>query len=112
MNYRPEEIPVTFSQLLEICNYQQAILDKYTEFIEQNIANKILEEDFDNDWHNPMGRASFKRITIPQSTFMLRCDPITLKNWKWLQYARPVLDTEQYIKAAFIEEGENNAKAH
>lgn len=112
MNFNPEKIPVTFSQLLEICNYQQAILDKYTEFIEQNIVNKILEEDFDNDWHNPMGHASFKRITIPQSTFMLRCDPITLKNWKWLQYERPVFDTEHYIKAAFIEEGENNAKTN
>jgi hypothetical protein len=112
MNFKPEKIPVTFSQLLEICNHQQAILDKYKEFIEQNIVNHILEEDFDGDTWNPMGRASFKRITIPQSTFMLRCDPLTLKNWKWLQYERPVFDPEYYIKAAFIEEGENNAKTN
>jgi hypothetical protein len=117
MNFKPEKIPVTFSQLLEICNYQQAILDKYKEFIEQNIVNHILEEDFDGDTWNPMGRASFKRVTIPQSTFMLRCDPLTLKNWKWLQYERPVFDPEYYIKAAFIEdafieEGENNAKTN
>lgn len=110
MNFKPEKIPVTFSQLLEICNHQQAILDKYKEFIEQNIVNHILEEDFDGDIWNPMSRASFKRVTIPQSTFMLRCDPITLKNWKWLQYERPVFDPEYFIKAAFIEEGENNAK--
>jgi hypothetical protein len=112
MNFKPEKIPVTFSQLLEICNHQQAILDKYKEFIEQNIVNHILEEDFDVDTWNPMGRASFKRVTIPQSTFMLRCDPITLKTWKWLQYERPVFDPEYYIKAAFIEEGENNAKTN
>ena len=112
MNFKPEKIPVTFSQLLEICNHQQAILDKYKEFIEQNIVNHILEEDFDGDTWNPMGRASFKRVTIPQSTFMLRCDPLTLKNWKWLQYERPVFDPEYYIKAAFIEEGENNAKTN
>jgi hypothetical protein len=112
MNFKPEKIPVTFSQLLEICNHQQAILDKYKEFIEQNIVNHILEEDFDGDTWNPMGRASFKRVTIPQSTFMLRCDPITLKNWKWLQYERPVFDPEYYVRAAFIEEGENNAKTN
>lgn len=111
MNFKPEKIPATFSQLLEICNHQQAILDKYKEFIEQNIVNKILEEDYDEPW-NPMGRASFKRITIPQSTFMLRCDPSTLKAWKWLQYERPVFDPECFIKAAFIEEGETDAKTN
>ena len=42
MNFKPEKIPVTFSQLLEICNYQQHIMEKYKEFIEQNIVNKIL----------------------------------------------------------------------
>ena len=52
MNFAAKNIPVTFSQLLEICNYQQAILDKYEEFIEQNIVNKILEEDFDGDTWN------------------------------------------------------------
>jgi hypothetical protein len=86
-------------------------MEKYKEFIEQNIVNKILEEDYDDSW-NPMGRASFKRITIPQSTFMLRCDPSTLKAWKWLQYERPVFDSEYYVRAAFIEEGENDAKAN
>ena len=43
---------------------------------------------------------------------MLQCDPSTLKAWKWLQYERPVFDPEYYIKAAFIEEGENNAKTN
>lgn len=112
MNFAAKNIPVTFSQLLEICNYQQAILDKYEEFIEQNIVNKILEEDFDSDWHNPMGRGCFKRITIPQSTFILRCDSSILKAWKLLQYDRPVFEEDYFIKAAFIEEGENNVKAN
>jgi hypothetical protein len=111
MNFKPEKIPVTFSQLLEICNYQQHIMEKYKEFIEQNIVNKILEEDYDEPW-NPIGRASFKRITIPQSTFMLRCDPSTLKAWKWLQYERPVFDPDYFIKAAYIEEGETDAKTN
>ena len=111
MNFKPEKIPVTFSQLLQICNYHQHIMDKYKEFIEQNIVNNILETDFDDSW-TPIGRASFKRITIPQSTFMLQCDPSTLKAWKWLQYERPVFDPEYYIKVAFIEEGENNAKTN
>ncbi len=109
MNFKPEKIPATFSQLLEICNYQQHIMEKYKEFIEQNIVNKILEVDYDEPW-DPMGRANFKRVTIPQSTFMLRCDPSTLKAWKWLQYERPVFDPEYFIKAAFVEEGEDDAK--
>ena len=112
MNFAAKNIPVTFSQLLEICNYQQAILDKYEEFIEQNIVNKILEEDFDGDTWNPMGRACFKRITITQSTFMLRCDPSTLKAWEWLKSQRPAFESELYINAAFIEEGESNVKAN
>ena len=111
MNFKLEKIPVTFSQLLEICNYQQHIMEKYKEFIEQNIVNKILETDFDDSW-TPIGRASFKRITIPQSTFMLQCDPSTLKAWKWLQYERPVFDPDYYVRAAFVEEGENDAKAN
>ena len=111
MNYRPEQIPATFSQLLDVCNYQQELLKKYEEYIEQNIANKILEEDYDNPL-DPMGRANFKRITIPQSTFMLRCDPSTLKAWEWLKYQRPVFEPDYFIKAAFIEEGENNAKTN
>ena len=112
MNFKAEKIPATFSQLLEICSYQQEILEKYAEYIEQQITGKILEETFDSDWHNPMGSACFKRITIPQSTFMLRCDPSTLKAWEWLKFQRPVFEPELYINAAFIEEGENNAKTN
>ena len=112
MNFKTEKIPATFSQLLEICSYQQELLKKYEEYVEQQITSKILEEDFDSDWHNPMGRATFKRITIPQSTFMLRCDPSTLKAWEWLKFQRPVFEPELYINAAFIEEGENNAKTN
>ena len=106
MNFNQEKIPATFSQLLEICSYQQELLTKYEEYIEQNITSKILEEDYDNPW-DPMGQANFKRITIPQSTFMLRCDPSTLKAWKLLQYERPVFEEDYFIKTAFIEEGEN-----
>ena len=111
MNFKTEKIPATFSQLLEICSYQQELLKKYEEYIEQQITSKILEEDCDRPW-DPMGRATFKRITIPQSTFMLRCDPSTLKAWEWLKFQRPVFEPELYINAAFIEEGENNAKTN
>ena len=110
MHYRPEQIPATFSQLLDVCNYQQELLKKYEEYIEQNIVSKILEEDIDDDRWNPNALGTFKRITIPQSTFMLRCDKTTLKTWEWLKYQRPAFEPDYFIKAAFIEEGENNAK--
>ena len=110
MNFKPEKIPVTFSQLLETCNYQQEVLRMYEEFIENQIISKIKEEDFDGDRWRPDSWASFKRITIPETSFMLRCDPATLKAWEWLKYQRPAFEPEMYIKAAFIEEGENNAK--
>lgn len=112
MNFAAKNIPVTFSQLLDICNHQQEILNKYEEFIEQNIINKILKEDFDGTTWDRLGWGSFKRITIPQSTFMLRCDPSTLKAWKLLQYSRLVFEPDYFIKAAYIEEGENDAKTN
>lgn len=112
INFKQEEIPVTFSQLLELCSYQQEILQKYEEYIEQQIISKILEEDFDSDWHNPMGQGCFKRITIPQSTLMIKCDPSTLKAWEWLKFQRPAFEPEFYINAAFIEEGVNNVKTN
>lgn len=111
MNFNPKNIPATFSQLLEICRNQQEMLKKYKDFIEQNIVNKILEEDVGEPW-NPMGRACFKRITIPQSTFMLRCDRSTLTAWKWLQLETPVFEPDYFIKAAFVEEGEKNVETN
>ena len=110
MDFKLEKIPATFSQLLEICSYQQELLTKYEEFIENQIVSKIKEEDFNGDRWRPDSWASFKRITIPETSFMLRCDPSTLKAWEWLKFQKPVFEPELYIKAAFIEEGENNAK--
>ena len=112
MNFAAKYIPVTFSQLLDVCNHQQEMLEKYEEFIEKQIMSNILKEDFDGVTWDAYGWGSFKRVTIPQSTFMLRCDSSTLKAWKLLQYSRPVFDKDYFMNAAIIEEGENNAKAN
>jgi hypothetical protein len=92
--------------LRELCKYQQGIIERYKEYIEKHIVAKILEED-STDISGPFSsQASFKRITIPQSTFMLRCEPYLLREWNVLKYETPLISPEYFMNIAYKEQEE------
>jgi len=85
--------------LLSIVKYQQEIIDKYKEYIEEMIHKEIIESVRDIDVFDPTNRLSLKQISIPESTFAVRCDPWTLRKWEWLKMETPIMN---YNKIALI----------
>ena len=85
--------------LLSIVKYQQEIIDKYKEYIEEMIHKEIIESVRDIDIFDPTNRLSLKQISIPESTFIVRCDPLTLRKWEWLKMETPIMD---YNKIVFM----------
>ena len=92
--------------LTELCKCQQNFIEQYKKFIEEQIIAKILEEDVKGDPWDTMQKYCFKRVTIPQTTFMLRCEPYLLHEWKWLQHETPLISLEYFINVAYKEQEE------
>ena len=91
--------------LLSIVKYQQTVIDRYKEYIENMIHKEIIESIPDN-FSFDTTPISIKRIQIPETTFAIRCDPLVLREWEWLRMDTPIM---AYDKIAFIaQEIKNN----
>ena len=107
-----DKLGVNF-KLWELCKYQQNIIDKYKEYIEKQIHQKITEEtskqsriDFNQD-------SVFRHITIPETRMVACCDPWVHKNWEMLQAENPVITPEYFISLAYREmEEKKNADSN
>ena len=76
--------------LLQVIKYQQSILDKYKDYIE-NMIHKEIIEDIPSSLilDTPV---SLKFITIPEVKLAIKCDPYVLKQWEWLKMETPIID--------------------
>lgn len=108
-----EKLGVNF-KLWELCKYQQNIIDKYKEYIEKQIHQKIHEEIMEQPNMTDIGQYSyFRHITIPEVSMITRCDSWVHKNWEILQAENPVITPEYFISLAYREmEEKNNATAN
>ncbi len=102
-----EKLGVNF-KLWELCKYQQNIIDKYKEYIEKYLHQKITDEILKDDMDFRQS-AYFRHITIPEVRMVTRCDPWVHKNWEILQAEQPVITPEYFISLAYreMEEAEN-----
>ncbi len=83
-NYTYREI------LYSIIQYQQEIIKRYEEYIEKNMyaqISKIEKEDFDL---RSQRLINIKRITIPQTDFMMLCDPRIAREWDIIKAEHPI----------------------
>ena len=110
MPYRDRmDIPQKF---LELCKYQQDIIKHYEEYIEKYIHTAIKEEDCSRKSLFEINELVAKRITIPETTFMLLCEPWVLEEWNWLKTQTPLISPDYFIAMAYKEQEEKkNAEA-
>ena len=86
---------------------------QYTnEYIEKHIHAKILEEDCSHKSAFDLDKVVAKRITIPETTLMLLCEPWVAQEWNWLKAQTPLISPDYFISIAYKEQEERkNAKA-
>ena len=96
--------------LLQLCKYQQSIIDKYKEFIEDNICSKIIETDtLQNDPLN-LSTICFKEYIIPQTRILLNFTPDILYLWKSLEDETQTVSPEYFLQMAIKEKAEKEAE--
>lgn len=87
--------------LYSIIQYQQEIIKRYEEYIENNIhqpIKKCVREDFDI---RAMERVYSQRITIPQTDIMMICDPRVVREFDVIKSEYPVFPLhliKQYVE--------------
>ena len=103
------ELPLHF---LELCKYQQDIIEQYEEYIEKHIHAKILEENITRKFPpDPDDYVVAKRVTIPETAFTMLCDDRVIKEWNWLKAQTPLISPDYFINIAYKEQEEKkNAK--
>lgn len=110
MPYRDKiDIPHKF---LELCKYQQDIINQYEEYIEKHIHTEILKENITRKIPpDPYDWVVAKRITIPETTFTMLCDDRVIREWEWLKAQTPLISPDYFITMAYKEQEEKkNAK--
>jgi hypothetical protein len=100
-----KELGVNF-KLWELCKYQQSIIDKYKEYIEHEIHQKIHEEIIRQPDLDFRQTAFYRHITIPEVKMVARCDPWVHRNWEIIQVEHPVIAPEYFISLAYREQKE------
>ena len=104
MPYRDRmDIPHKF---LELCKYQQEIIRQYETYIEKYIHAEIIKEDCSRKSPFDIEELVAKRITIPETTIMLLCEPWALEEWNWLKEQTPLISPDYFIAMAYREQEE------
>ena len=108
MPYRDRmDIPHKF---LELCKYQQDIIKQYETYIEKYIHAEIIKEDCSRKFPpDPQEYVVAKRITIPETTFTLLCEPYVIKEWEWLKAQTPLISSDYFINIAYQEQEERKS---
>ena len=86
--------------LIELCKYQQHIINTYKDYIERNIHEKIKEEIIDKNRIDLDGWGHYKKISIPQVTFMIDCSEDILKEWEFIKHETPLIDLNLFLSIA------------
>lgn len=100
--YDHREITDINFKLYELCKYQQSVIQKYEEYIKKYIHSEIKTEDLP-DPKDPRDQVCYRRITIPQATIMLSCEPYVLREWQWLKHEHPLISPDYFIHMAYKE---------
>ena len=78
--------------LIELLKYQEYIINAYKKYIEENIHKSIKENVIEKPLLNIDGWGHFKKISIPQSEFIVSCNEDILNDWEILKHELPPVD--------------------
>lgn len=110
VEFLKRELPLHF---LELCKYQQDIIERYEEYIEKFIAHQPVRSTL-SLFNDPMKleRVEVKRITIPETTLMVAMTPACRFEWEYLKSMTPRVSPDYFISMAYKEyEERKNAEA-
>ena len=95
------ELPLHF---LELCKYQQDIIEQYEKYIEQFITHVPVKSTISsfND-SMMMQRVEVKRITIPQVDLLVHMTPACRYEWEYLKARTPRISPDYFISMAYKE---------
>lgn len=103
------ELPQHF---LELCKYQQDIIEQYEEFIEKLLHMTIQEKVKINEDPFAMEKVVFRTIDIPATRLIARCTPACRYEWEYLKCTTPRVSADYFISMAYKEyEEKKNAEA-
>ena len=95
------ELPLHF---LELCKYQQDIIEQYEKYIEDFITHipvRSTINPFDDSMM--MKRVEVKRITIPQADQLVPMTPACRYEWEYLKSMTPRVSADYFIIMAYKE---------
>lgn len=110
VEFLKRELPLHF---LELCKYQQDIIEQYEKYIEQFITHVPVKSTISpfND-SMMMQRVEVKRITIPQADLLVPMTPACRYEWEYLKLRTPRISPDYFISMAYKEyEEKKNAEA-
>lgn len=95
------ELPLHF---LELCKYQQDIIEQYEKYIEDFITHVPIRSTislFDDSMM--MKKVEVKRITIPQADLLVPMTPACRYEWEYLKSRTPRVSADYFISMAYKE---------
>lgn len=96
--------------LIQLCKYQQSIIDRYKEFIEDNISSKITETDTLQNDPLSLSTSCFREYVIPQTRILLNFTPDILYLWRSLEDETQTVSPEYFLQMAIKEKNEKEAE--
>ena len=95
------ELPLHF---LELCKYQQDIIEQYEKYIEQFITHVPVRSTINPfDDSIMMRKVEVKRITIPQADLLVPMTPACRYEWEYIKSMTPRISPDYFISMAYKE---------
>ena len=88
--------------LYTIIQYQQELIKRYEEYIENSICKPIEKRTQEGFSPYPLDRVQCQRITIPQVDIMMRCDSWLIHEFNAIKAEFPVFPL--HLIEQFVEE--------
>ncbi len=111
VEFLKRELPRHF---LELCKYQQDIIEQYEKYIEQFITHTPVKSTISpfND-SIELERVEVKRITIPEVRLAMVMSPACRFEWEYLKAMTPRVSPDYFISMAYKEyEEKKNAETN
>jgi hypothetical protein len=109
VEFLKRELPRHF---LELCKYQQDIIEQYEKYIEQFITHTPIKSTI-SLFDDPMKpqRLEVKHITIPEVRLAVLMTPAARFEWEYLKSMTPRISPDYFISMAYKEyEEKKNAE--
>ena len=101
IEFLKRDLPMHF---LELCKYQQDIIERYEEYIEKFITHLPIKSTVsyfeDSAELKPV---VVKHITIPETRMIATCSPACRHEWEYLKTTSPRVSPDYFIEMAYKE---------